>query len=405
MHTQLHTPSGRKADLVALVSSISLLLVVWCAFETFAGVVFLWPALKLIGYGTIFFLLVTLSGRQYVGKPSRFIMGVEIVAALALLSLAQYISVQHMPRGLLDPARLDIATTVESAIQTLFVFHENPYNPSDPARWSGFQGVAYPYGPTMILGYLPALYSHTWFKICSIVYLVGILLLATRFVVQRVEGAMPKLASAVFVIAVILMPRTILNDVSEGINDHFPVFLLLLSLTMWKAKKDVWAGVFAGLSVSAKFSPAFFLIALFVRRELPLRFFVGVAIGCIPMFGFIIWEPARFFNDVVLFHFVKSGTPTSIFTLLPPELHNVVRALRWVCLGVFVVRNFDKKPELYSVMYEFTLLMIIMNSLHVEMHANHMFWIVPTTAILLTHYRYRAWSLGRGILGRVDASC
>lgn len=88
------------------------------------------------------------------------------------------------------------------------------------------------------------------------------------------------------------------------------------------------AGVFAGLSLSAKFSPALFLIALFVRRALPLRFFVGVAIGCVPMRCFIMWEPARFFHDVVNFHFVKNGTRTSILNLLPVELHDVVRALR-----------------------------------------------------------------------------
>jgi hypothetical protein len=107
---------------------------------------------------------------------------------------------------------------------------------------------------------------------------------------------------------------------------------------------------------------------------------------------------------VVHFHFVKNGTPTSILNLLPIELHDVVRALRWVCLGLFVVRNFDKELEVHSVMYEFTLLMILINSLHVEMHSNHMFWIVPTAAILLTHYRYRSWSLGRGVLGRVEPS-
>ena len=55
-------------------------------------------------------------------------------------------------------------------------------------------------------------------------------------------------------------------------------------------------------------------------------------------------------------------------------------------------------------MHEVTLLMILINSLHAEMHANHTFWIVPTTAILLTHYCYGAWSLGRSVLGRVDAS-
>jgi hypothetical protein len=80
------------------------------------------------------------------------------------------------------------------------------------------------------------------------------------------------------------------------------------------------------------------------------------------------------------------------------------RALRWVCLGVFVVRNFDKELEVESVMYEFTLLMILINSLHVEMHSNHTYWIVPTTVIVLTHYRYRSWYLYMGALDRIDAS-
>jgi hypothetical protein len=372
---------------------------VWGAFETFATVVFYWPILKLFGYGTIFLMLVTLSRREDEETPSHFALGVEIVVVCFLLLLAQDISLQHLPRPLLGPARLDIATTVLNALKSLFVFHENPYNPSSLSRWTTFSGVAFAYGPMMMVGYFPYLYSSTYFKLCSFLYLFGIWALTMRFAVQGIKDSLPRLAAAVFATAVLMMPRAVLNDVSEGINDHFPVFLLLLSLTLFQRNKRGWAGVVAGLSLSAKFSPAAFLLVLLIRRRFPVRFFVGVAVGCLPMLPFFLWDPARFVHDIVYFHFVKAGTPTSIYTITPPELHRWLRYLKVVFVALFIIRNFAKEIEIKSLMYEFTLLVILINALHIEMHSNYLVWILPTSAILFTGWRFRAASLGRGLLG------
>ena len=404
MTSEQRTRTPSKVDLLAVISSISLLLLVWCAYETFATVVFFWPLLKLVGYWTIVILLVSLSHRSEVGRPSNVALGVEISIVLLLILLAQEISVAQLPRPLFSPAVLDIGTLVEMAIRNFFVLHENPYYPSEVGRWSSFPGVAFMYGPLMMFGYLPAIWGPFWFKVCSFVYIAGILVLTGRFAAQGVQGVVPKIAAIVFATAVVTMPRALLNDVSMGINDHLPVFLVLASLSLLQVSKSGAAGFLAGLSLSAKFSPAAFLIILMIRRKFPFRFFVGVALGCLPMVPFFLWEPARFFHDVVYFHFVKGGTPTSIFTITPPELHNLIRDGRLVCVVIFVARNFLKEVDVDSLMYEFTLMAVIINSLHVEMHSNYLVWVLPTSAVLFSRYRYRAWSLGRSVLGLSDAA-
>jgi hypothetical protein len=217
---------------------------------------------------------------------------------------------------------------------------------------------------------------------------------------KEVDGILAKMAAAVLVVAIIMIPRAILNDVSEGIDDHVPVFPVLLRLTFVGLQKQGWAGGFAGLSRGAKFSPAALWSLLFVRRKLPMRFLVGVAIGRPPTLPFLVWEPTRLFHDVVQFHFIKSGTPISSLTITPPELHDLFRALQYVCVAVFVARNVHKEIGGNAGMCEFTLLVILINSLHVEMHSNHMFWILPTSAISLTQYRYRLSSLASSALGR-----
>lgn len=386
-------------DLLAVISSISLLLLVWCAYETFATVVFFWPLLKLVGYWTIVILLVSLSHRGEVARPSTIALGAEISVVLLLVLIAQQISVANLPRPLFSPAVLDIGTLVEMAIRNFFVLHENPYKPSEIGRWSSFPGVAFMYGPMMLFGYFPALYGPFWFKVCSCVYIAGILLLTGRFAARGVQGIVPKIAAIVFATAIVIMPRALLNDVSMGINDHLPVFLVLASLSLLQMRKSGIAGFLAGLSLSAKFSPAAFLIILMIRRKFPFRFFVGVALGCLPMVPFFLWDPARFWYDVVYFHFVKGGTPTSIFTITPPELHYLIRSARLVCVTIFVARNFFKDIDVESLMYEFTLMAIIINSLHIEMHSNYLVWVLPTSAVLFSRYRYRAWSLGRSVLG------
>jgi uncharacterized membrane protein len=326
-------------------------------------------------------------------------MEIEIAVVLLLVTVAQVISLRYIPQPLLSPSTVDIATSVEVAIRSLFMFNENPYHPSESGRWWRFPEVAFAYGPMMVLGYLPALYGPVWFKICSFVYTGGIVALTSRFAAQGVQGILPKVAAIVFAIAVVIMPRAILNDVSVGINDHFPVFLLLVSLSLLQRKREGMAGVITGLSLAAKFAPAAFLLILMIRRKFPMRFFVGVALGCLPILPFLLWDPARLLHDVVYFHFAKEGTPTSIFTITPPELHYLIRSARWVCVAIFIVRNFRKEVEVGTLIYEFTLLAILINALHVEMHSNYLVWVLPTSAILFSRYRYRTWSLGRSVLG------
>jgi hypothetical protein len=215
---------------------------------------------------------------------------------------------------------------------------------------------------------------------------------------QRGFARAKNLATVVFVLTLALVPERVGHELFEiGVNDILPVLLLLLALVFLKRNNDFWAGLFAGLSFSTKFSPAIFFIALLVRKEFRGKFFLGVGTGLLPNLFFLAWDYRSFLRNVFLFNAVKTYDSTSLYWITPKRLHFVFSLVQLgACLGFFA-RNFFKRPELMELIASFILLLTIIEATYRQVHGNHLIWFIPLQALILGVNRYRVW-------GRVEAA-
>ena len=176
-----------------------------------------------------------------------------------------------------------------------------------------------------------------------------------------------------------------------GVNDILPILLLLLAMVFLKRNNDFWAGLFAGLSFSAKFSPALFFIALLVRREFRGKFFLGVGAGLLPNLFFLAWDYRSFLRNVFLFNAVKLYDSTSLYSITPKPLHFIFSLIQLgACLGFFA-RNFFKRPELMELTTSFVLLLTIIEATYRQVHGNHLIWFIPLLALIFGVNRYGVW--------------
>jgi hypothetical protein len=331
-------------------------------------------------------------------RPPDWVVATELVFACAVLSweLVRLVGLFQVGLG---TNMNDLGNTTQDAVRMVLLGHENPYlheiakNGNDPAFF-GFK-----YGPGMLIGYaLAALWPEGGgLKTCNLVYLamtVGLLAsLATRSETTSARRRWLRLAPAVVVAAVALWPERPYHELfDQGAVDMYPIMLLVAAVACLDRKWWLGAGLAAGLSFSAKFSPAAFLLILFIRQRIPRRFVVGVAIGLVPFLPFLLWDAPSLVRNVFIFHSKKSFDTTSLYSVTPGELHYLFSAFQACAVAAAVVLNFRRPLEPRSLVVFFTLLLIAIEVSYREIHGNHLIWFVPVVALTLTWYRH--W-LGR----------
>jgi hypothetical protein len=174
----------------------------------------------------------------------------------------------------------------------------------------------------------------------------------------------------------------------QGSTDVLPALLILLSLYSVDRKSMMAAGIFASLSFSAKFSPALFFIALFIRRDLDFRFLGGLALGVLPMVVHLAWSGMPMINNVFLFHAMKPFDSTSLYSIAPGGMHFIFPALQMSALLFFILLNFNRELEVRSLAVSYTLLLIVIEMMFKEVHCNHIIWFIPMLALIFSWYRH-----------------
>jgi hypothetical protein len=349
-------------------------------------------------------LLVFFWRRARAVRPPDWVVAAELALACAVLSweLVRLFGLFHVG---LRTSMNDLGTTTEDAVRLVLQGHANPYlhqiakNGDDPAFF-GFK-----YGPGMLIGYaLSALWPEgRGLKTCNLLYLaitVGLLAgLAARSEATSGRRRWLRLAPAAVVAALALWPERLYSELfNQGAVDMYPIMLLVAAVACLDKKWWLGAGLAAGLSFSAKFSPAAFLLILFVRRRIPRRFVVGVAIGLVPFLPFLLWDAPSLVRNVFIFHSKKSFDATSLYSVTPSELHYLFSAFQACAVAATVIMNFRRPIEPRSLVVFFTLLLIAIEVSYREIHGNHLIWFVPVAALSLTWYRH--W-LGRGVGARL----
>jgi hypothetical protein len=194
---------------------------------------------------------------------------------------------------------------------------------------------------------------------------------------------------AVVVSALVLLPERFHHELfNQGAVDMFPVMLLVAAMLCVRRGWWLAAGLVAGLSFSAKFSPAAFLLVLFVRRHIAPRLVLGAALGLLPFAPFLVWDAPSLVRNVFLFHSGKAFDNTSLYSVTPPELHYLFTTFQVAAVALVVAINFERPLELRSLVGCFALLLIAIEVSYREMHGNHLVWFVPVVALSLTWYRH-----------------
>jgi len=282
------------------------------------------------------------------------------------------------------PSQSDVGYITHTALKVLFVDHADPYNTALKSAGNDPRFYGYTYGPAMMLFFAPSVfYSSAALKVISSAYLL--LLLGVAFLILRREtpSSWALAASFAFFLALMFLSERFWHEsLTQGATDILPIFLVMLSVYLVYRDKMLPAGLAAGLSFSAKFSPAVFFILLFVRRRPSKAFFGGVALGLLPMLAFLAWSGIGLIDNIFVFNAVKDADSTSLYSLVPAQYHLVFPAIQAAAVLFFLLYDFDREIDPRELLVHFTLLLIVIEMTYKEVHANHLIWFIPPIALI-----------------------
>ena len=350
------------------------------------------PFVLFLCHAALFGVVIYLSAKKEpLRLPNRIYLYETVLLTLLLVFVIFHAAKTYAPE-LTKPPSIDIGADTQKAAEMFFREFKNPYQTTsfghhgDEPKYWGFH-----YGPMMFIGYaLSAFFPKSGFKLMNLLFLLGILILLNVLVYERGRSRLQNISTGLFSSALVLVPGRLWFELFDiGINDVFTVFLLLLSLFLIRGNYWIMAGIFAGLSFSAKFSPALFFIVLLIRKKMPWRFFGGVGLGLLPLIPFFIWDYSVFLNKTFLFHLTKAFDSTSLYAITPQKIHYIFPLAKIAALWYFLTKNFDRAISYKTLLPPFILLLIIMEITFTEIHWNHLFWLIPFIALVLGWHRYQ----------------
>ncbi len=255
----------------------------------------------------------------------------------------------------------------------------------------GYRG--YHYGPGMFLLYAGAGLGKVGYQVCLLIWFAILVSAGIWLAAKRESTWLGRIEAGLFFCAVVALSRYIWREYFEaGVNDGAPLALLLISLLLVGGRAWVWAGFFLGLSFSAKFAPAVFLLIALVRKGVPSKFWVAAMAGMFPLVWAFVTEPAGAFRNIFLSRFHVGVSHTSFLSMIPEDTRYVVSAVAMVILIMIVSRGWNAGTNIPEVLRTFLLVACVGLLSHREFHANHITWVIVTSAILLTYGRVNFWT-------------
>jgi hypothetical protein len=335
---------------------------------TLAGVALAAAALPVL-------LALARQARAPAGAASRRML----VIACAVFAVAQ------LGFAVLRAAKLkviDIGDTTLAAV--LAVAHgANPYAlPLDPlaggiAAAGSFHG--YKYLPMMIAAYAP---------LCLALGLRGIVVTNVLFqgataaallALAARDGPIAGLAAAAFYLS---LPFPAFQLFARGVNDLVPVLPLLGALLLVE-RRPFWSGVLVGVSLAAKLMPGLAVACCLVpapggRR----RYWLGVAVGLLPILPFAAAAPDAFAANILVFNMQRPIDDTSWLYGLPGTVAIAARVAAVLALAALYLRIWRHPPTLDGRCAAAALAILLVFAVGPDMHHNYYLWFIPFLALL-----------------------
>ncbi len=319
----------------------------------------------------------------------------SLLALLVLIFIIFIISPKYLTQ-LQDGPRVDIGYTTQNSAIMLFRDGKNPYmsetinvrNELKPEH-RGFH-----YGPGMLIGYVGSFIApNVGYKISNLIFLLGTIVA----LVVLIDGAREtnaniwhRFSDGCIVIGLFLLPERLWYEVfAQGANDIFPIMLLLVGLVFVQKGFLLWAGGAMGFSFVTKFSPAVFLLVLFLRRDISMKFLIGCTVGTLPLMVFLVWDFKSVVENVFILRFNLGYDSTSLYSITPRALHYIFPLIQVLAVLYFLKKNMNKHLGVDALIFCFTSLLIIIEVTFKEIHANHLIWFYPLFAYLAARYRHR----------------
>ena len=319
----------------------------------------------------------------------------EGIAAVALISLALAQFAPNYMARMKDGPWVDIGYTTQNSAIMLFKDGENPYEATNinvrPELANEHRG--FHYGPAMLVAYAASAYwPNVGYKVTSYVFFIltlGTMIMLYQAMCGHREYKHHQIASALLLVALYLMPERFWMEVfQQGANDIMAISLLLLGLLLFHHRWLFFAGFLFGFSFAAKFSPAVFLIFLFLRRDISWKFIIGGILGATPLWVFLAWNPMALIENVFILRATLGYDSTSLYSITPTEIHFLFPWIQLLAVIYFVKINFTEKFDLEKTLLHFTILLVIIEVTFKELHANHLIWFYPLFALLAVKNRH-----------------
>lgn len=358
---------------------------------------------KLVCFAIFFALLVILHKRQYRQVINSALLH-RLECFLALLALMWIISIMAPKylEELQNGPRVDIGYTTQNSAIMLFRDGENPYMSETINVRSELKPEhrGFHYGPGMLIGYVGSFVVPNFgYKLSNLAFLLGTMIALVLLVDgsrHAGAGAWERLSNVFIVLSLLLLPERLWYEVfTQGANDIFPIMLLLIGLVLVQKEHWLWAGIIMGFSFATKFSPAAFLLVLFLRKDIQMRFLYGCVVGVTPLMAFMLWDFKSVLNNVFILRFNLGYDSTSLYSLLPKALHYLFPTAQVVAVLILFKKNFTKTLDIDTLILHFSLLLIVIEITFKEMHTNHLIWFYPLLAYVATRYRHRLFAYPR----------
>lgn len=350
------------------------------------------PFAKFICLGSFFALILYLfKHHDHNRSENKIVHTIEIIFAVLIITTTLYSVFSTYGPYLVQPPFVDIGYTTQGAASLLFLEGQNPYQSStlsvvgdNPSYWG------YKYGPFMIVGYAASAFlPQTGYKLMNYLYLALTIGLVAALGFDHRQKMLPNTATILYSLALFVIPQYLWFELfQQGANDIFPLMLLLASLLAIRWHYWWVAGLLLGLSFSAKFAPALFLMILLMRKSTPRTFFYGTLVGLAPFLPFLAWDAPALIQNNFIFHFTKAFDSTSLYSLLPKQLHYIFPVTQLLSIGYMFIMTFARRIDYREVTLHFTLLYLIIEATYTEVHRNHFIIFVPFIALLVSWYRY-----------------
>lgn len=355
------------------------------------------PFTKLMCFATCFVLVYRFRPTKATTQSSSFRTSLfEILVALTVISWTVGEFAPRYLRDFGDPLPFDTSFTTQDAVTMFFKTGENPYRSTNlsPLEELPPKHRGYHYGPGTLLAYAStAFMPNSGIRISNLVYLfvcwITLLLLLNCLEQDSEADSFCRLSSATYLTAMFLLPESMWRELfRHGVNDVFPIMLMLLGLLMVSVKRWLLAGIFIGFSFAAKFAPAAFLIVLLTRKTTSPKFFLGCCIGAIPLAIFLLWDFFPAIQNIFVVRFSLKPDSTSLHSITPPELHFVFPLAQLTLVLFFFFKNFSREIVLEELLRQLALVLIVIAVCFKQVHLNHLIWLYPLFALLVTRNRH-----------------